>query len=211
MSNRKYSRCWELRTFSSYFTIFFLPKLGSRGGSSPNIITGLNIKSNIFKTLSTSGKCFERCLVNSAKPADRWRHGACMVCCLHDNNGDGFITKDDLAKTYEVLCGSEEEQQQGQCKYVGWGLNTWSVSSHKMATCMSGGFQSELKTTLDHTAPFSQSHSVAWKLPPIRCLFDSFGYLRETSLPRALKYSIFKIRVVRNSHSKILNVIKQTF
>ncbi len=72
----------------------------------------------MFQNFTASGNCVERCLVSSATPGDRWIYGACMACCLNDNDGDGFITKDDLAKTYEVYCGNEEEQQKGNICYI---------------------------------------------------------------------------------------------
>ena len=51
-----------------------------------------------------------QCLRNAAKPVDRWSNMACAACCMHDKDGDNFITKEDLAVTYDMFCGGIEDQ-----------------------------------------------------------------------------------------------------
>ena len=66
--------------------------------------------------LLVSGTCVVHCLKNAAKPTDRWSQSACVVCCLQDKDGDNFITKEDMAVTYDMYCGGNEDQ--AESKYL---------------------------------------------------------------------------------------------
>ena len=66
--------------------------------------------------LIISGICVVQCLKNAAKPIDRWTRTACAICCMNDKDGDNFITKDDLAVTYDMFCGGNGNQ--AESKYL---------------------------------------------------------------------------------------------
>ena len=70
----------------------------------------------MFHWVIASGTCVVQCLRNAAKPEDRWSNGACVTCCMQDMDGDNFITKDDLAATYDMYCGGNENQ--AESKYL---------------------------------------------------------------------------------------------
>ena len=59
-----------------------------------------------------SGTCHAQCLRNAAKPVGRWSHVACSVCCIHDKDGDGFLTEKDVELTYEMYCGDDRDEQE---------------------------------------------------------------------------------------------------
>ena len=58
-----------------------------------------------------------QCLKNAAKPIDRWSNSACAVCCMHDKDGDNFITKEEFAVAYDMYCGGNEDP--AEIKYLG--------------------------------------------------------------------------------------------
>ncbi len=63
-----------------------------------------------------SGTCHAQCLRNAEKPVDRWSHVGCSVCCMHDKDGDGFLTEKDVDLTYEMFCGEDGNEQESKCQ-----------------------------------------------------------------------------------------------
>ena len=56
-----------------------------------------------------SATCHRECLSNANTQVDRWSHFICSICCVVDVNGNGFITPEDRAHTYDVFCGDGDD------------------------------------------------------------------------------------------------------
>ncbi len=72
--------------------------------------------SNLKLVFIASGRCYGQCLRYAEKPITRWSHVACSYCCLHDKDGDGFLTEHDVDLTYEMYCGGDREQGGSECQ-----------------------------------------------------------------------------------------------
>ena len=64
----------------------------------------------------SSGRCQALCLRNAEKPGDRWSHIACSACCMHDKDGDNFLTENDITLSYELQCGEDADVEGSECQ-----------------------------------------------------------------------------------------------
>ncbi len=66
-------------------------------------------RANVLNMHFNSATCHREGLGNANTHVDRWSHFICSICCVADVNGDGFITPEDRAHTFDVFCGDGDD------------------------------------------------------------------------------------------------------